>query len=249
MQHEISSLEEGNAECLKIDFSTEDHGVPFSFGTTYTLQGFDILCLHPMHRDILIRLGVSQRFKKGGDILPIENEIAAFTSKLDFKDIEAAYFISPLKGRYAFDKFVFFPKQRNLKKEKLLMAAFKEGGCKKSKVYRQSASSEQQLAIEYDVAWAISNIRSVVPSLGCTLGKVGRWNESLKAFKDSSANGNLSAETLGNMGVVTHVLGRYENSVDYFNRAMDMKQGYFDTKEVQKKIFRASKKGLSVFDD
>ena len=242
----VSLIKVDRAECVRVDFSAEDHGVPFTFGSAYFLQGFDILCLHPDFPYMLIRFGYSQRFEKGKTPLALESEINSFIESITFdEDIKNRDSIGPLLGIYAYDKFIFFPEGRNYSKEKLLMNALKEGGYKEAEIYRQSATSEQMLAIEYDGA---SLVRSMgYPGFGSVLGKVGRWKEAFKVFKIMSAKKTQSSEIMGNVGVASHVIGNFGESVKYFQKAKTIDPDYFKNKRQQQKMFGASQEGVSVF--
>jgi tetratricopeptide (TPR) repeat protein len=127
------------------------------------------------------------------------------------------------------------------------MSALKEGGCKKAEIYNPSSASEQMLAIEYDVAWVISAKLGAYPDLGCVLGKVGRWNEAVEAFKAASTSNPQSADIMGNIGVAAHVVGRFEESIEYYRKAKSLESDYFKKKAQQKRIFNASEQGVSIF--
>lgn len=254
----ISVLQIDHAECVRVDFTADDHSVPFAFGATYILQGFDIICLHPFSSHILIRFGVSQRFEKGKTPLMLENEINASIKSLSFDErIQNRFSIGPLMGMYRYDKFLLFPDGRNWSKERSLLSAVKEGVCKKTEIYMSSTASERVLAMEYDMEWATN--ASILanpnfglkprPDLGCILGKVGRWKEALVAFRIALKANPQSAEIRGNIGVAAHVVGRFKESVEYFTKAKTLKPGYFNKRIHQKQIFSASEQGISVFRD
>lgn len=248
INEEISPLIIGRAECGRVDFKVEDHGVPFAFGSTYILQGFDILCLHPDSPYMLVRFGYSQRFEEGETPLMLKNELDPFIKSIIFdEDIQNRFSIGPLLGVYAYDKFTFFPDGRNRSKERLLMNALKEGGCKGAEIYTLSPATEQRLAIEYDVAWVIAAKAGVTPDLGCILGKVGRWDEAAEAFQAASTSSPQSADIMGNIGVAAHVIGRFKESVEYFKKAKSMEPDYLMKRPQQKMILNASKEGASVF--
>ena len=217
----------------------EDHGVPWA-GTTYILEGVDVLCLHPDFSHLLMRFGYSQRYEKGKTPLMLDKEINAFFNSIIIKrkKIKERFTIGSLIGMYASDKFVFFPTGRDQSKEKILMNALKEGGCIQAEVYKQSPTSEQLLAMEYDVAWVASDIKKVIPELGCVLGKVGRWQEAYEAFQFASNNNPESASLMGNLGVAANAIGKYKESVEYFSKAQKNDADYFSNKPNQKKIFR-----------
>ena len=109
---------------------------------------------------------------------------------------------------------------------------------RQAEVYKQSPTSEQLLAMEYDVAWVASDIKKVIPELGCVLGKVGRWQEAYEAFQFASNNNPESASLMGNLGVAANAIGKYKESVEYFSKAQKNDADYFSNKPNQKKIFR-----------
>jgi tetratricopeptide (TPR) repeat protein len=173
----------------------------------------------------------------------LNTEIDAFIKSITFhENIRSQLSIGPLIGRYASDKFVFFPAGRDRSNEKLFMSALKEGGCENAEVYTQSPAAEQLLAMEYDVAWFVSGYEEVIQDLGCVLGKVGRWKEAFEAFQAVSKNNPESATIMGNLGVGASAIGKYNESVEYFSKAQTLEPEYFKNKVSQKKIFKASNK-------
>lgn len=83
----ISELQVDHAACVRVDFTAEDHGVPYDFGASFILQGFDIICIHPYSPHLLIRLGFSQRFEEGKTPLMLQSESNSFMESISFKEI------------------------------------------------------------------------------------------------------------------------------------------------------------------
>jgi len=180
----ISPVTIDHAECVRVDFSTKDRGVPYASGATYTMQGFDIWCLHPHFPQMLVELSHSQRFDKDIAPLALDKEVTSFLESLRFRpEVRKRFSIGPLLGSFAYDKAIFFPNGRNIAKETYLLSALKEGGYTKAEVFSPSQESVQKLAIEYDVRWLFGSKNGVTPELGCVLGKVDRWTEALQAFQ------------------------------------------------------------------
>lgn len=245
----ISALRIDRAECIRVDFTAQDYGIFFVLGPPYIVKGFDINCLHPSSSHMVIRFGVSQRFRKGEIPLALETETEPFIAGISFDEqIINRFSIGALMGVYAYDKYIFFPDGRNRSIESVFLTALKEGGCEKAEVYSASSTREDMLPIEYDGEWAFNSVIGARPDLGCLLGRLGRWKEALDAFRAASIDSNpQSAETMGNVGVAAHVAGRFQESTEYFKKAKTLEPGYFTKKIKQKKIFRASEKGASVF--
>ena len=245
LNQKVTEMVIDGIDCAKVDLKAEDHGVPWA-GTIYILEGVDVLCLHPDFSHLLMRFGYSQRYEKNKTPLMLDKEINTFFNSIIIKrkKIKERFTIGSLIGMYASDKFIFFPDGRDRSREKLFMSALKEGGCEKAEVYMQSPTAERLLAIEYDVAWAVSGDNDVIQDLGCVLGKVGRWKEAFEAFQAMSKNNPESATIMGNSGVAANAIGKYKESVDFFTITQKIDADYFTNKANQKKIFKASEKAI-----
>jgi len=66
------------------------------------------------------------------------------------------------------------------------------------------------------------------------------------AFQAASRVSPKSAVIRGYMGVASHVVGRYKDSVEYFQQAIALESTYFENRPQQKSIYRASEGGASV---
>lgn len=154
-----------------------------------------------------------------------------------------------LQGRYAYDKMNFYPKDRNPKAEELFWAALKEG----EKAHPDLVNlpvSEEKLAVHYDALWFVAKtFGKGRAGLGQILGMVGLWEEALHAFREAVKEKSNFAGTWGNLGVAAHVTGRYKESMDAFDRALKLDPIYFKTREVQRKVWEASRSGRSMLEE
>lgn len=243
----ISHITIDGVACAKVEFSTDDRGVPGAAGSAYELHGYDIVCRHPHSPQTLVVLGYSQRYEKGRTPIAIDKEVTLFVNSLRFSaDISKRFSISPLLGVFAYDKALFFPNGRDQDKEAYWLSALREGGCTNAEVFSASEESIQKLAIEYDIAWFMSSEKKVMYQLGCVLSKVARWSEAFQAFKAASRSNPNSAEIMGYTGVAAHVTGRYQESIEYFKKAIALEPGYFEKRPRQKIIYNASERGVSA---
>jgi hypothetical protein len=189
-----------------------------------------------------------------------------------------------LSGSYAGDKNEFFPNGRDAEAEALLMAALKEGSSKfiiclarnpgglpecipnyESLPEHIGGTIEEQLALEYDMgvvakAFAVSSGHPInQEQLGVVLGRVGLWEEALRAFYEGLKTGRHvvfrgkkhvipEPGMWGAVGVAAHVLGRYDGSVLAFDKAVALDATYFDTRKIQRKIREASHSGRFVWE-
>jgi len=150
-----------------------------------------------------------------------------------------------LTGQYRNDKVYFYPDERSYQMKDFFIQALLEGEDKYSPESNKTIISEQELAIEYDLAsWITSTYNTKYEDYAIVLGKVGLWKESAAAFK--KIKGDKHAGTFGNQGVVQHALENYKKSVEFFETALKMNPIYFQSRPIQKKIWEASKQGHFV---
>jgi hypothetical protein len=82
---QVTDVDLGHVECERVDFSAEDHGVPYAPGQTFLLVGYDVVCPHPAApRTLLVRIGTSQRFTEDRVALRLDDELAPFFASLEF---------------------------------------------------------------------------------------------------------------------------------------------------------------------
>jgi uncharacterized protein len=63
-------------DCVRYDFTCEDHAVPSAPGSVFTFTGYGFHVLHPDEREtIVVSIHFSQRFPKGKKALAIESEV------------------------------------------------------------------------------------------------------------------------------------------------------------------------------
>jgi hypothetical protein len=243
----ISPITIDGVACAKVEFSTDDRGVPWAAGSAYELHGYDIVCRHPHSPQTLVVLGYSQRYEKGRTPIAIDKEVISFVESLRFSaDIRKRFSIGPLLGVFAYDKALFFPNGRDQDSEAYWLSALREGGCTDAEAFSVSEESVQKLAVKYDIAWLMSSEKEVRHQLGCVLGKVARWSEAFQAFKAASRSNPGSAEIMGYAGVAAHVTGRYQDSIECFQKAIALEPGYFEKRPRQKMIYSASERGVSA---
>ena len=152
-----------------------------------------------------------------------------------------------LTGHYYEDKFYFFPNGRDFNKENIFLQALHEGAEGKLFEPNRAFSAEQNLAIEYDIAaTVVKTSNNGWEDYGIVLGKVGRWNESIEAFKKACDINKNSAGMLSNLGVAQHALGNYSESVNSFEKALAINPSYFGSRPNQKLIWQASKSSRAV---
>jgi tetratricopeptide (TPR) repeat protein len=152
-----------------------------------------------------------------------------------------------LTGHYSKDKFYFFPNGRDFKKEHIFLQALLEGA--EGELYKPKGtfSAEQNLAIEYDVAaLVVKTSDDGLETYGIVLGKVGRWNESMEAFKKACGINKNAAGMWGNLGVAQHAIGNYGESAKSFEQATVIAPSYFNSRPNQKMVWQASKNGRTV---
>lgn len=152
-----------------------------------------------------------------------------------------------LTGHYHKDRFYFFPDGRDAKKEKLFLQALQEGveGVPPHKPDSRF-SPEQNLAIEYDaLSFVVRDFGVGHADYGIVLGKVGRWREAADALR-TAVTAKPAAGTWGNLGVAEHALGHYRESLAAFDRALAIEPAYFEQRQAQHTIWRASHEGRSV---
>lgn len=153
-----------------------------------------------------------------------------------------------LTGHYHKDKFYFFPEGRDSKKEELFLQAMREG-VEGVPPHKQDSrfSPEQNLAIEYDaMSFLVRTYGVGHKDYAIVLGKVGRWKEAAEALRTATATQLVSAGTWGNLGVAEHALGHYRESLVAFGRARAVDSTYFEQRQAQHTIWRASHEGRSV---
>ncbi len=71
-----------------MDFTVEDHGVPYAPDSVFILTGQVYYCLHPDSTKGYVVLKYSQRFLRGENPLPIESEVEPFLKSLSFTPIQ-----------------------------------------------------------------------------------------------------------------------------------------------------------------
>lgn len=242
-------------ECVKVEFNTEDYGVPYApKGSIFFLVGRDFFCrLNPPNKEILI-IGFSQRFLLGEKPLPLEKEIGSFMKSVNFSPKGPAprcpaLSDGVLEGSYHKDKKYFHLYGPN----PLFFNALLEG---KKLVGVPGApttfTDEQKIAIEYDVLWSVKKSGlgkyDIGVQLGVVLGEVGCWEAALEAFRNATGRDPTATApgTWGNLGVAAHVLGRYKESTGAFKKASELDPTYFDTRKIQRKIWEASRNEKSI---
>jgi hypothetical protein len=84
----ISDIRINERDCIKTEFSAEDHGVPNAWGAIYIVEGLTAYCPHPNSSNLVVTAGYSQRYKKGGRPLIIKNEMQQFIKSIKFEQID-----------------------------------------------------------------------------------------------------------------------------------------------------------------
>ncbi len=202
--------------------------------------------------------------KKGQDeIIKILKEYAA-------KPVLQPVANSKLTGHYYRDKSCFFPNGRNHKREAKFLKSLYEGVFDDYFTPDRKFSDEQNLAVEYDVAFSIATeMRAIylkpvgnVPDiwdkfrqkvehdpdywakafcrLGIVLCKVGRWEESVDAFRDAVEESPRLSVLWGNLGIAENATGNYARSLSAFKKACEIDSTYFQRRPTQLEIHHAS---------
>ena len=84
-RYNISDIRVSGRDCVKSVITTEDHGVPNEWGSTYILEGVTVYCIHPMSSSLVVTTGYSQRYKKGKRAMTLENEMQQFFKSIQFE--------------------------------------------------------------------------------------------------------------------------------------------------------------------
>jgi hypothetical protein len=76
--------------CSKFSFSVQDRGVPYAPGKIFTMQGWEVYCLHPRSpRPLVLKLAHSQRYLHEGKLLPLETELKIFREGVQVRPVSA----------------------------------------------------------------------------------------------------------------------------------------------------------------
>jgi hypothetical protein len=76
--------------CSMFSFSAQDRGVPYAPGKIFTMQGWEIYCLHPgSPRPLVLKLAHSQRYLHEGKLLPLETELKMFREGVQVRPVSA----------------------------------------------------------------------------------------------------------------------------------------------------------------
>lgn len=86
-KYELSTTRVNDADCIKSNISTDDHGVPHDLGTHYYMTGFTFYCLHPETSKKIIVLGYSERRLIDSKSLMQDSEIQEFVDSLRFETL------------------------------------------------------------------------------------------------------------------------------------------------------------------
>lgn len=74
--------------CVRYDFTIEDHGSPYAPGSVLILTGYGFFFRHPYDDKYIVDINYSQRFPKGDKPLPAESEVEPFFKSLEFTPIK-----------------------------------------------------------------------------------------------------------------------------------------------------------------
>lgn len=74
-------------DCVRIDYTAEDYGVPHFPGLVFILTGYDFIFLHPDTPTFVIYVNYGQRYLRGQQPLPLEAEVKSFLKSLAFTPI------------------------------------------------------------------------------------------------------------------------------------------------------------------
>ena len=89
LNHRVFRNSVQGAGCLKLEFTVEDHGVPYAPGKVFILTGEDNYCLHPDSRQpLMVQVSYSQRYLEGKKPLSIESEIEPFLNSISFTPVQ-----------------------------------------------------------------------------------------------------------------------------------------------------------------
>lgn len=69
-------------DCVRYDFTVEDHGAPSAPGSVLILTAYGFYLFHPDDPKYIVNISYSQRFPKGDKPLPIEVELEPFFKNL-----------------------------------------------------------------------------------------------------------------------------------------------------------------------
>jgi len=86
-RYDIRTIRINGRDCVRSDFSAEDHGVPYDRRTSYMLEGLTVYCLHPESSSRGIVIGYSQRYEKGKTPLTLKGEMQQFVESLKFEHL------------------------------------------------------------------------------------------------------------------------------------------------------------------
>lgn len=74
-------------DCVRYDFTIEDHGAPYAPGSILILTGYGFFVVHP-DANYIVDINYNQRFPKGDKPLPVEDEVEPFFKSLEFTPIK-----------------------------------------------------------------------------------------------------------------------------------------------------------------
>jgi tetratricopeptide (TPR) repeat protein len=82
---EVTTIEVKGASCARKAYTFEDRGVPYAPGRVFITEAFDVFCEHLNYPDVLVYLGISQRYENEDDRIDLETEFAPFLKSLEFE--------------------------------------------------------------------------------------------------------------------------------------------------------------------
>ena len=82
---DVTTVEIKEAECAKKTFSFEDRGVPYAPGKVFITEGYDMFCEHLNYEDVLVHLGISQRYEQKEDIINLDEVLTPILESLEFE--------------------------------------------------------------------------------------------------------------------------------------------------------------------
>ena len=74
-------------DCARIDYTSEDRGLPSFPGSVFILTGHHFVFLHPDSPTLVIHVNYGQRYLRGQQPLPLEAEVESFLKSLVFTPI------------------------------------------------------------------------------------------------------------------------------------------------------------------
>jgi hypothetical protein len=88
LERQVALDHQQGQEILRVNFTTEDRGVPYAPGKIFVLTGQDLYFPHPDHpRWLLIKCSFSQRHLQGASPLPVETEVESFLKSVEFTPV------------------------------------------------------------------------------------------------------------------------------------------------------------------